>query len=80
MPERLLIGILGIILGVVVARIFTHLEVSSLKEQLREYEEEHDRLIGENNKLREYNGELHDRFNEVKGVEDKNIPDFDDEW
>ena len=80
--DKLIVGILGIILGIVIARIFTHIEIQHLKDQLFNAEEENDKLLKENSGLRKHNAKLYDHLKGIHELYDvalDNIPDFD-EW
>lgn len=79
--EKLIVGLLGIILGAIVARILLHAEINYLKQRLFESEDKLDVLIDENIKLKKYNKLMSDTLKTLADSKEviSNIPDFD-EW
>lgn len=82
MLENIIIAVLSITFGIIIANIFNHVEISNLKTQLFNSEEENDKLMKENKGLRKHNAKLYDHLKEIHELHDvalNNIPDFD-EW
>lgn len=65
-------GIVSLLVGLVAMRILVSLEIKALKDELQAADEEIDKLIAENKRLREHNCQLFDRLQDGK----QNIPDY----
>ena len=79
MVDKLIIGILGIILGIIISKILTHLEVGSLKNQLFESEQNNEEIIKDNADLVRQNDELRKKIYIINKRLSKYEPDFK-EW
>lgn len=79
MVDKLIIGILGVILGIIISKILTHLEVSSLKNQLFESEQNNEEIIKDNADLVRQNDELRKKIYIINKRLTKYEPDFK-EW
>lgn len=77
---RLIIGALGITIGLIISRLLDEHQINKLKDQLFEYEEEHNAILQENSKLVEENRQLKYNLNKLVKIPptEKNIPKFDD--
>lgn len=79
MVDKLIIGILGVILGIIISKISTHLEVGSLKNQLFESEQNNEEIIKDNADLVRQNDELRKKIYIINKRLSKYEPDFK-EW
>lgn len=78
MVDKIIIGILCLILGVLFARISTHFEVHSLKNQLFESEQNNETIIKDNTDLVRQNDELRKKLYITHKKLSKYEPDFED--
>lgn len=67
-----LAGVIGLLVGLLSMRILVSMEIKALKDELQAADEENDKLIAENKRLREHNCQLFDRLQDGK----QNIPDY----
>ncbi len=79
MVDKIIIGVLGIILGIIISKILTHLEVGSLKNQLFESEQNNEEIIKDNADLVRQNDELRKKIYIINKRLSKYEPDFK-EW
>lgn len=80
MIMRLVIGALGITIGLIISRLLDEHQINKLKDQLFEYEEEHNMILQENSRLVEENRQLKSSLSKLIQIPptEKNIPKFDD--
>ena len=67
-----LAGVIGLLVGLLSMRILVSMEIKALKDELQAADEENDKLIAENKRLREHNCQLFDRLQDGK----QNIPEY----
>ena len=77
---KAVVGALGITIGLIISRLLDEHQINKLKDQLIEYEEEHNMILQENSKLVEENRQLKSSLNKLIQIPptEKNIPKFDD--
>lgn len=77
---KAVVGALGITIGLIISRLLDEHQINKLKDQLIEYEEEHNMILQENSKLVEENRQLKSSLNKLVKIPptEKNIPKFDD--
>ncbi len=77
---KAVVGVLGITIGLIISRLLDEHQINKLKDQLIEYEEEHNMILQENSKLVEENRQLKSSLSKLIQIPptEENIPKFDD--
>lgn len=73
---RLLIGLVGIILGMLIMRLINYKEICNLKDQLSEDDENTEKIMKSYKNLKRQNIKLKQQLSEFYEIE--NVPDFED--
>ena len=77
---KAVVGALGITIGLIISRLLDEHQINKLKDQLFEYEEEHNVILQENSRLVEENRQLRSNLSKLiqRPPTEENIPKFDD--
>lgn len=73
---RLLIGLVGIILGMLIMRLINYKEICNLKDQIIEDDKDTETIMKSYEELKQQNIKLKHRLSEFYEIE--NVPDFED--
>lgn len=73
---RLLIGLVGIILGMLIMRLINYKEICNLKDQLLEDDKDTEKIMKSYKVLKQQNIKLKQQLSEFYEIE--NVPDFED--